>query len=74
MLNRRRAESGAHLREQTFALAAIVFEDTDLYELVRREIDVDLVQHRGREPVVADARHGVEVMRLRAKRPPFSRC
>ena len=61
-------------REQPFPLDPIVAEYADLDELVRPQIDVDLVQHRRCEPVMADADDRVQVMRLRAKLAPRRGC
>jgi hypothetical protein len=60
----RRADGAEHL----FARGPVVAEDADLDELVRRERQVDLVQHRRREPVVTDADDGVQVVGFRAQR------
>ena len=57
VLDRRRVElarrCAASIASRSVALVA---EHTDLDELVRAQADVDLVQHRGREAVLADAR------------------
>jgi hypothetical protein len=45
----------------------------DLDQLVRDQVDVDLVQHRRREPVLADADDGMQVMRLCAERTALGR-
>ena len=74
MLDRRRVESRADRGEQRFALVAVVAEHADLDELVREQVDVDLVQHRGREPVLADADDRMQVMRLGAKRAALRGC
>ena len=54
MLHRRGVELAADPGQQRLALAAVVAEHADLDQFVREQIDVDFVQHRGREPVVAD--------------------
>ena len=74
MLDGRRVEIGAKLRQQPFPLVPIVLEHADLHELVGSEAHVDFMQHRRREPVRADAHHGMEVMCFRAERTPLGRC
>ena len=74
MLHRRRVELSAYLGEETLTLVAIVVEYAHLDELVRREVDVDLMQHRSGEPIVADADHGLQTMRFRPERSPLCRC
>ena len=71
MLDRRRRQLVADARERRVAVRARVAPDADLDELVRGEIDVDLVQHRGCQPVLADADDGMKVVRPGAKRPAF---
>ena len=63
-----RAELAANALEHRIAVRARVAEHADLDELVRHQVDVDLVQHRRREAVLADADDGMQVVRLRAKR------
>lgn len=67
MLHRCRFELGADAREQRFARVTIVVVNAHLDELVRVEVDVDLVQHRGRQSVLADAYHRMEPMRAGAQ-------
>jgi len=67
VLHRRRTELGADAREQRLARVAIVVVNAHLDELVRVEVDVDLVQHRGRQSVLADAYHRVQPMRAGAQ-------
>ena len=74
MLHRRRVEVVADPREQRFALVAVVAEHANLDELVREQIDVDLVQHRGREPVLADGDDRMQRMRLGAKGAALRGC
>jgi len=59
---------------QGVTLAAIVAEHADLDELVRGERDVDLVQDGGRQPVLADAHDGTQVMRGGATGPALGGC
>ena len=68
MLDGRGAELVADAGEHRVAIPAFVAEHTNLDQLVRIEIDVDFVQDRGREPVLAHADHRMEVMRLCTKR------
>ena len=68
MLHGRRIEITADSREQRLALAAIVAEHADLDQLVREQIHVDLVQHRGREPVLSYRDDRMQRMRPRAER------
>ena len=74
MLDRRRVEIGADLHEETFAFVAIIAEHADLDELVREEIDVDFVEHGGREPVRADADYRPQRVRLGAERASRRGC
>ena len=74
MLHRRRVELSANLREETLTLVAIVVEYAQLDELVRGEVDVDLMQHRRGEAIVADADHGLQMMRFRPESSPLCRC
>ncbi len=67
MLHRRGVELVADPREKALTLKAIVAEDADLDELVRRQSDVDFVKHRDGKPVLSDADERVEVMGLRAE-------
>jgi len=74
MLHRRRIEFSADLREKRLARNAISVEHADLHELVREQIDVDLVEHRGGEPVGTDRDNRLQVMRFRAQRSSRRRC
>ena len=74
MLDRCGVEIGANPCQHALALVAFVVEYADLDQLVRREVDVDFVQHRSSETVGADAHHGLQVMRFRAKRSALRRC
>jgi hypothetical protein len=74
MLHGRCVELVADPREQSFAVVAILAEHADLDELVGEEIDVDFVQHRGRETVLPDRDDRMEPVRLRAKGAAFGRC
>ena len=73
MLNGRRIEVGADLAEESLARVAIVVEQPNLQELVRVEVDVDFMQHRGREAAGADGHDRVKMMRLCAKHPSCGR-
>lgn len=68
MLNGSGREFGADAREHRLPVLARIAEYADLDQLVRGEIDVDLVQHCRREPVVADADDRMQLMRFRTKR------
>ena len=74
MLHRRRVETVADPGQQRFAFASIVAEHANLDQLMRQQIDVDLVQHRGGEPVLADGDDRVEGMRFRAMSPALGGC
>ena len=58
MLDRCRVELGADAIEHRLATDSIVAEHPDLDQLVRTQIDVDLMQHGRREARVADHDHG----------------
>ena len=73
VLDRCGAELRANALEHRIAIRAHVAEHADLDELVRDQVDVDLMQHRRREPVLADADDGMQVMRLCAKRTALGR-
>ena len=74
MLHRRCVETVADQRQQRLAFAAIVAEHANLDQLVRQKIDVDFVQYRGREPMVADGDDRMERMRLGAISAAFGGC
>jgi len=74
MLDRRRVQLLADPGEQRFPQAAVVVEHADLDQLVRSEGDLDLVQHRRRQAVLADADGGVQVMRLGTERAALGGC
>ena len=73
MLHRRGIQRIAHSCEQLLSRLAIVAVDLELHELMGEQVHVDLVQHRRRQPLVADADHRVEVMRLGTQGPAFRR-
>jgi len=68
MLHGRRVELRADTLEQRLAFIAIVAVHPHLDELVRHQVDVELVQHGSGESLVADADHGIEVMGAGAQR------
>ena len=74
MLHRCSVQIGADLREQPLALAAVIVEHANLDELVRVQVDVDLVQHGADEAVRADRHHGAERVSPGAKRPSCAGC
>ena len=74
MLHGRGVEIGADPREQRFAVVPILAEHADLDELVREEIDVDFVQHRGRQSMLSDRDDRMKRVCLRAEGPAFGRC
>ena len=74
MLHRRRVELLADPGEQCVALPAIVVEHPNLDQLVGEQVDVDLVQHGRREPVMADGDDGMQRMGLGAKRAALRGC
>lgn len=55
----------AELAQEVFADCAIVASHADLDQLVALEIDVDLLQHSGAQPLVADAHDRFEQMGAR---------
>ena len=67
MLDRRGFELRADARKHRLARAPVVDEHTYLDELVRKQIDVDLVQHAGGKPVLADAHDRAQPVRLGPK-------
>ena len=73
MLYRGRIQLGADRQQQAFSRSAVVVEHAHLDQLVRDEINVDLVQHRRGEPVLPDAHDWMQVMRLRAQGAPLGR-
>jgi len=74
MLHRRCVETVADPGQQRLAFVSIVTEYPNLDQLMRQKIDVDFVQHRGREPVVADGDDRMKRMRLRAISSAFGGC
>jgi hypothetical protein len=74
MLNGRRIEVAADLREQRLTFTPVVVEHADLDQLVGDQIDIDFVQHGGREAVLADADERMEGVRLRAEGAPLGGC
>ena len=74
MLHWRRVERFADLREERCARVAVVAEHANLDELVREQVDVDLMQHCGRESVLADRDDRMQEMRLGAKGPALRGC
>ena len=74
MLNGGAVQTGADLGQQPLALAAVVAEDPYLDQFVRQQVDVYLVQNRGRQPMLADADERVQVMGLRAEGSPCRGC
>ena len=74
MLHRRCVETVADPLQQRLAFASIVAEHANLDQLVRQKIDVDFVQHRGREPMVTDGDDRMERMRLGAISSALGGC
>ena len=74
MLYGRRIELGTDAFEHGIALAPFIFHHADLDELVSEEIDVDLVQDRGGQPLLADADDRMQMVRLRPKNSALVRC
>jgi hypothetical protein len=74
MLHGRRVEVAANPQEQRFTLIAVVAEHTNLDELVSEQIDVDLVQHGGRQPMLSYRDHRMERMGLGPKGAPLRGC
>jgi len=54
-------------REHGLTGAAVFVEHSHLDELVRKQVDVDLVQYAGGKPVLAHAHDGTQPVRLGAK-------
>ena len=74
MLHGRRIEIAADPFEQRFALAAIVTEHPDLDELVREQVDIDLVQHGRGQSVLSNRNDRMERVRLSAKGAALTGC
>ena len=74
MLHRRRVEIAANPREQRLALVPVVAEHANLDELVREQIDVDLVQHCGCEPVLSYRDDRMQRVGLGAKGAALRGC
>ena len=68
MLHRRRIQFQADALEQRIALVARVAPYADLDQFMREQRDVDFMEHRGRQSVVADTDDGVQRVRLGAQR------
>jgi len=71
VLHRRRAELGADLSQHRITLAADIAERAHLDQLVRAQVDVDLANDGGRQPVLADRNDGMQMMRAGTQRAPF---
>jgi hypothetical protein len=74
MLHGRGVEVAANSHEQRFTLIPVVAEHTNLDELVSEQIDVDLVQHGGREPVLSYRDDWMERMGLGPKGASLRGC
>ena len=74
MLHGCRIQVAAYPCKECFPLVAVVAEHANLDELVREQIDVDLVQHRGRETVLTYRDNGMQQMRLGAKSAALRGC
>jgi len=74
MLDGGRIQVAANPRKECLPRVAVVAEHANLDELVREQVDVDLVQHRGRETVLTDRDDGMQRMRLRAKSAALRGC
>lgn len=71
MLHRRAVELVGDTGEHRFSIAAIVRMHAHLDEAVRRQRQIDLVQHSRRQAVLADADDGMQMMGLRAEGAPL---
>jgi len=69
MLDGCRVQRCANALQHGIALVALVAEHPYLDQLVRQQVDVELVQDRGGQPVLTDAHDRMQMMRLGAKRP-----
>jgi hypothetical protein len=67
MLDRCGFELRTDAREHCLARTAVVVEHAHLDELVRKQVDVDLVQYAGGKPVLAHAHDWTQPVRLGAK-------
>jgi len=74
MLHGRRVEVAADSCEQRLTLVPVVAPHANLDQLVGQQVDVDFVEHGGREPVVADADERMQGMRFRAEGAPRRGC
>ena len=68
MLHGRRIRRGTDRFEQGRTRGAVIAEHAHLDELVGGQRDVDLVDDRGRETLLADGHDGGEVVRAGAQR------
>ena len=68
MLDRRAVELAGNFGERGLAGAAVVAGDADLDEFVRKQGEVDFVQHGRCQAVLADDDDRIEVVRLCAQR------
>ena len=74
MLHRRRIELRADPGKERFPFVALVAPHADLDQLMGEQVDVDFVQHRRCEPVLADGDDRMQWMRLGAKRAALRGC
>jgi hypothetical protein len=74
MLHRCRVERAADLDQERMPRVPVVAEHADFDELMREKVDIDFVQHRGGEPVLADGDDGMQGVRFRAQRAALGRC
>jgi hypothetical protein len=63
VLHRRSLELGTDAREQPFALVAVGVEDTHLDQLMRKQIHVDLMEHRSGQTLATDTDNRVQALR-----------
>ena len=73
MLDWRGLELRADPREHRLARIAVIVEHAHFVQLVREQIDIDLVQYAGGKPVLAHAHDRTQPVRLGAKIAALSR-
>ena len=73
MLDRCGFELRTDAREHCLARTVVIVEHPHLDELVRKQVDVDLVQYAGGKPVMAHAHDRTQPVRLGAKIAALSR-
>lgn len=71
MLDGRRTEARADVRDQSGARAAIVPQHANFDQFMAAQVDIDFMQHGRAEPRIADHHDGMQVVRARLERAAF---